>query len=155
MKIAIHEITTRDGSFDYHINAYAATGWRHFEVHLDKADETIKRDGLTAVARRVTDAGLQCVGATGYAFRTFGTADDRQNDLDSIRRMGETMQALGCAALVVGGGTPPDADKTKHGERILRHAEHLRAAARIGVVRGNRRRGHQNLQGSRSAGAGR
>ncbi|GMV83766.1 MAG: hypothetical protein AMXMBFR7_49500 [Planctomycetota bacterium] len=132
MKIAMHEITTRDGSFDDHIKAYAESGWKHFEINLWKAGETIQRDGAAAVARRVRDAGLACVGATGHAFKTFGSAEERQKDLDAIRQAGETMQALECSALVVGGGGPPDQDKSKHGEYLERHAEHLRTAADAG-----------------------
>ncbi|MCZ7644033.1 MAG: sugar phosphate isomerase/epimerase [Planctomycetota bacterium] len=132
MKIAMHEITTRDGGFDDHLKAYAATGWRHFEINLWKAGETLERDGAAAVARRVRDAGLTCVGATGHAFKAFGTPEERAKDLDAIRRCGETMQALGCSALVVGGDTPKDLDKSRYGEYLERYAEHLRSAAEAG-----------------------
>ena len=132
MKISIHELTTRDGTFAQHLAAYAKTGWRHFEISFGKAKDFIDREGIEATRKRVNDHGLRCVAATGLEFNPFEGAEERANDIDTIKQYGEWMQALGCQPLVVGSRLPQDYSRSNYDDTIKRLADHVREAAQAG-----------------------
>lgn len=129
MRIAMHEITTRDGTFPEHLAAYERTGWRHFEINLWKAGEHIQANGVEATVRQVRGRGLTCVAATGLGLSTFKDASARAKDIDTVRRHGETLQALGCRPLVIGSDSPTDRNRANYSEHLDALAAHIRAVA--------------------------
>jgi len=129
MKIAMHEITTRDGTFPEHLEAYARTGWKHFEINMWHAAGYVKENGADAAAKLISDLGLECVGCTGVGMSAFGDAEAQQGVIDAVKDYGERMQALGCSGLVVGCDGPGDGDAEKFSENLDRMAEHVTAVA--------------------------
>lgn len=129
MKIAIHEITTRDGSFPDHLAAYEKTGWRHFEINLWKAWEFIEAHGIQAARRLVGDHGLACVGATGLGLSTFKDEASREKDVSQVKRYAEVMQALGCRPLVIGSDSPESRTRANYSEHLDSLASHIRRVA--------------------------
>ncbi|MDA0321299.1 MAG: sugar phosphate isomerase/epimerase [Verrucomicrobia bacterium] len=138
MKIAMHEITTRDGTFPEHMEAYAKTGWKHFEINMWHAEAYFTEHGIDAAVKVVTDNGLQCVGCTGISMSAFGDAEARQGDIDGVQKVGERMQALGCSALVVGCDVPAERTRENYPAHLDTMAAHVRqmadAAAPFGVT---------------------
>ena len=109
MKLAFHQITSgsnRDLAETF--EAYAAAGWRHFEVNLGECERHAKEHGWQAVAQLARDAGVECVGATGLSMSAFQGRDALEKTLDQMRSSAEAMNALGCTAIVCGGDTPAD-----------------------------------------------
>jgi sugar phosphate isomerase/epimerase len=129
MKIAIHEITTRDGTFAEHLVAYSKTGWRHFEINLWHAGPFLDKVGIKAAARLVADHGLICVAATGLGLRVFAGAGARAENIEQIKRYGEMMQALGCRPLVIGADAPAELTPSNYDQRFQMLAEHVRELA--------------------------
>lgn len=131
MKFAMHEITTRDGSFPEHLAAYAATGWKHFEINLWHAGKWIEANGVEAAARLVKDHGLTCVGATGLGVNA--TEPEAAKEVkQALQQYGEIMQALGCRPLVCGGGGPvADLSRANYGHALDTLAAHLQDLAAV------------------------
>lgn len=131
MKIAIHEITTRDGTFPEHLAAYAKTGWRHFEINLWHAGGYIEKEGMKAAARLVAENGLTCVAATGLGLRPFGDAAERNQDIEKAKHYAEIMQALGCHPLVIGADAPSDVQAANYDAHLTTLANHIRSVADV------------------------
>ncbi|HVF10985.1 MAG TPA: sugar phosphate isomerase/epimerase family protein [Abditibacteriaceae bacterium] len=129
MKIAIHGITTRSGSFPEHLAAYEKTGWKHFEINLWNAGTFIEENGVEATARLVADHGLTCVGATGLGLSTFGDDAARAANIEQVKRYGEAMQALGCRPLVIGSDGPAEKDRSNYSRHLDTLARHINAVA--------------------------
>lgn len=129
MKIAMHEITTKDGSFEEHLAAYEKSGWRHFEINLGKAEGFVKEYGAAAAAKRVREHGLTCVAATGLGLQTFKGPDAKKQDIDTAKRHAEVMQALGCRPLVIGSNAPSTLDRTNFEAAFEELAAHIGAVA--------------------------
>jgi hypothetical protein len=115
MKIAMHEITARDGTFPEHMEAYAKTGWKHFEINMWVASEYINENGLEATVMVVKDKGLACVGATSIGMNAFGDENTLAADEDVVKTYGERMQALGpeCKSVVVGCNHPEEVTRER------------------------------------------
>jgi len=131
MKIAMHEITTKDGTFAEHLAAYAKTGWRHFEINFWKAWEFIGANGIEATAKIINDHGLKCVAATGLGLGTFRGEEARRDDLEQMKKFGEVMQALGCRPLVTGSDAPPGLNRENYSQNLDVLAEHVNAVAEV------------------------
>ena len=130
MKIAFHEITTRDGSFEEHLPAYAKTGWRHFEINLWKAEGYIREHGAAKTAALVRDHGLTCVAATGLGLSAFKSAAARSKDIETVKCYGEVLQALGCRPLVIGSDAPEKLERATFEKSLDELTGHVRAVAR-------------------------
>ena len=131
MKVAMHEMTTKNGTFEEHLAAYANTGWKHFEINFWKAWEFIEANGTKATVKLVNDHGLTCVAATGLGLSTFGDAAARQDNLERMRQFGEVMQALGCRPLVTGSDAPRDLGRDNYSQHLDTLAEHMNAVADV------------------------
>jgi 2-keto-myo-inositol isomerase len=133
MKLAMHEITTRDGTFLEHLAAYEKTGWRHFEINFWKAGEYIEKEGIERAAKAVRDHGLTCIAATGLGLATFADDKARAGDLETIRKYGAWMQALGCGPLVMGSNTPKTSNAQSYDVDLAALARHAGAVAAAGA----------------------
>jgi len=129
MKIAMHEITTRDGSFEQHLEIYAKTGWKHFEINLWKAGEFLTTHGAAKAAKKIRDLGLTCIAATGHGLSAFKGQAGRDGDCAKLKQIGEWMQELGCVPLVVGSDAPEKYNKKEHDVALTQLAEHLTVCA--------------------------
>ena len=109
MKLAFHQITSGSGrDLEQTFKAYAAAGWRHFEINFWEVGSFIEQNGIEAVVDLMKANGLGCVGATGLSITAFEGEEKLEADLKQMDRLGAYMAALGCGAIVCGGGTPPD-----------------------------------------------
>ena len=107
MKLAMHQITTGGGrDLRETFRAYAETGWHHFEINLGECKGFVDEYGNAKLAELVHEYDLTCVGATGLPIRAFGGADARRENEATLRSYAETMQTLGCRAIVCGGDVP-------------------------------------------------
>lgn len=131
MKIAFHEITTRNGTFPEHLAAYSKTGWRHFEINLWHAGGFIEKEGIQATARLVADNGLTCVAATGLGLNPAGDAAARAKDVDQAKRYAEIMQALRCKPLVIGASAAGGATASNYDAHLTTLADHIRVVADV------------------------
>lgn len=133
MKIAMHEITTRDGTFEEHLAAYEKTGWKHFEINFWKAGEFIEKEGIEATVGLVKDHGLTCIAATGLGLSTFADETARAKDIEQVKQYGESMQALGCRPLVTGSNRPDDLNRENYSQHLDTLAEHIGNVAAAGA----------------------
>jgi sugar phosphate isomerase/epimerase len=107
MKIAMHQITTGSGrDLRETFKTYAETGWKHFEINLSECAGYIAEHGNAKLAGLVAEYGLECVGATGLSIDAFSGSEGKRETEETLRSYGETMAALGCRAIVCGGGAP-------------------------------------------------
>jgi len=128
MKIALHQITTREGTFAEHMAAYSKTGWRHFEINLWHAGDDIEQMGLEATAKMVSDHGLTCIAATGLALAANEPSSVDQ-DVEKAKGYAEVMAALGCRPLVIGATSHSDANADNYDECLKAQADYIRIIA--------------------------
>lgn len=108
MKIALHQITTRNASFEEDLQAYAEAGWTAFEMHLDKAKRYAGDHGQQAYVDLVKSSGLKVVACTGHVVQAFADADTIAANEAAFAETLEYMEAIKCPVVVFGGNGPDE-----------------------------------------------
>ena len=108
MKIALHQITTRNARLEQDLEAYARAGFSAFELSLSKAQAYAQEHGRQAYRDLVHASGLQPVGCTGHVVQAFAAADTiRQNETHFAETL-DFMEDIECPVIVFGGDAPQE-----------------------------------------------
>ncbi len=122
MKIAMHEITSNNASFEEDLRAYREVGWTAFEMSLGKANQYIQKHGMDSFVQFVKDSGLKPVACTGHVVLAFSSPDNiKKNDMEFCQTL-DVMSSVGCPVIVFGGDGPssiPGAPSMSDRERTL------------------------------------
>jgi sugar phosphate isomerase/epimerase len=119
MKIALHQITTKNANMEQDMRAYAEAGWSAFELHLGKANEYVKNRDLDTLGKLVRDSGLKAVGCTGHVVGAFTDSAAQEAEEATFVEALDLMEIVECPIIVFGGdgpGEPPTtADNSEAG----------------------------------------
>jgi len=108
MKIALHEITSNNASFDEDLKAYREAGWTAFELSLGKANQYIEQHGMDGFVNFVKESGLKPVACTGHVVQAFSSPEDiKANEEDFCQKL-DIMEVVGSPVIVFGADGPPN-----------------------------------------------
>ena len=108
MKIAMHQITSRNATMEEDLAAYGGSGWSAFELHLGKAEAYLEGRDLEALGDLVRASGLTAVACTGHVVEAFADEDAVEKSRRSLDRALEVMAAVDCPVIVFGGDGPAE-----------------------------------------------
>jgi len=106
MKIAMHEITSNNASFEEDLKAYRKVGWTAFEMSLGKAQQYINQHGMDGFVKFVKESGMKPVACTGHVVIAFSTPENITANEAQFRQTLDVMEAVGCPVIVFGGDSP-------------------------------------------------
>jgi 2-keto-myo-inositol isomerase len=106
MKIAMHEITSNNASFEEDLKSYRKVGWTAFEMSLGKAQQYINQHNMNGFVKFVKDSGMKPVACTGHVVLAFASPDNVKANEDQFRQTLDVMEAVGCPIVVFGGDMP-------------------------------------------------
>lgn len=131
MKIALHEITSNNASFEEDLKAYHSAGWTAFEIFLDKANQYIHSNGMDSFVKLVKDSGLKPIACSGHVVQTFSSPEDVSANEEDFRQKLDILEAIECPVIVFGADGPseiasaPDMSEEGLAERDRKYREQL------------------------------
>ena len=108
MKIALHEITSNNASFEEDLHAYRDAGWTAVEMSLGKANQYIQQHGMDGFVHFVKESGLKPVACTGHVVQTFSSPESIKANEEEFGQKLDIMAAVGSPVIVFGADGPPD-----------------------------------------------
>lgn len=98
MYLCMHQTTTAAAGYRRSLEGYAKAGIRYVEVIPPHVDEFVKQEGMPAARRLLTDLGIKAVASGGG--RGVVQPKPERAALEEIKRLGETLAALGVDRMV-------------------------------------------------------
>jgi 2-keto-myo-inositol isomerase len=107
-QLAINSISTRQGSLEEALAAYAAAGFRQVEFHLPLLKDWLAGGRTVAEARELlAGQGLRAIGGFQFAVECFASPESRRANREQQRANAALIDELGGGTLVVGTDGPP------------------------------------------------
>jgi hypothetical protein len=76
MKIAMHEITSNNASFEEDLKTYRKVGWTAFEMSLGKVQQYINQHSMNGFIQFVKASGMNPVACTGHVVLAFASPEN-------------------------------------------------------------------------------
>lgn len=108
MKIALHELTSNNASFEEDMKAYSEAGWTAFEMALNKAEKYVQQSGMNSFVKLVKDSGLKPIACSGHVVKAFSSPDEIKANEEEFCRTLDIMESIDCPIIVFGSDGPSE-----------------------------------------------